>query len=47
MSVKELLSKDVSLKKNTYPSKKTMNFVENNESKNNRTALIAFVKQMH
>ena len=42
MSVKELLSKDVSLKKNTYPSKKTMNFVENNESKNNRTALIAF-----
>lgn len=42
MSVKELLSKDVSLKKNTYPSKKTMNFVENNESKKNRTALIAF-----
>lgn len=42
MSVKELLSKDVSLKKNTYPSKKTMNFVENNEVKNNRTALIVF-----
>ena len=42
MSVKELLSKDVSLKKNTYPSKKTMNFVENNEAKNNRTALIVF-----
>lgn len=42
MSVKELLSKDVSLKKNTYPSKKTMNFVENNESKNNRAALIVF-----
>lgn len=42
MSVKELLSKDVSLKNNTYPSKKTMNFVENNEAKNNRTALIVF-----
>ena len=42
MSEKSILSKEVKLKKVTYPTKKTMNFVEDVEAKNNKKSLILF-----
>lgn len=39
---KSLLSKEVKLKRETFPTKKTMNFVVDSESKTNRYSLIGF-----
>lgn len=42
MSEKNILSKEVKLKKVTYPTKKTMNFVVDKEAENNKKSLILF-----
>lgn len=39
---KSLLSKEVKLKRETFPTKKTMNFVVDSETKTNRYSLIGF-----
>ncbi len=39
---KSFLSKEVKLKRETFPTKKTMNFVEDSETKTNRYSLIGF-----
>ncbi len=39
---KNVLTKEISLAKDSYPTKKTMNFVVDKESKNNKISLICF-----
>ena len=38
-----VLSREIKLKKDKYPTKRTMNFVEDNESASNRKTIIIFV----
>ncbi len=42
MTKKNILSKEVSLKKVSYPTKKTMNFVVDKEAENNKKSVIVF-----
>lgn len=43
MAKDNLLSKDIKISKDSYPSKRTMNFISDKESKTNKLSLIVFV----
>ncbi len=43
MAKNNLLSKDIKINKDSYPSKKTMNFISDKQSKTNKLSIVIFV----
>ncbi len=43
MAKNNLLSKDIKINKDVYPSKKTMNFISDKQSKTNKLSIVIFV----
>ncbi len=43
MAKNNLLSKDIKISKDSYPSKKTMNFISDKQSKTNKLSIVIFV----